>query len=287
MPQEEAGLGEGAQEVLGLATRSGRAAGPTAGTSWRPGRRCPPLVLDDDEAVALALGLQAATVSPVAGMDEAGVRALAKLAGVLPERLRRRVDALAAVTVPSGWGGAVDVVDPRVLTTLAQTGRDAERVVFGYTTAEGRVADRHVEPHRLLSAGRRWYLVAWDLDRADWRSFRLDRVATARGTGARFAPRPLPAEDLTAFVLSRGPVATPFEVEMVVSAPVQHVRERVGRWAAVADHPDGCRVTMSTDDLDWAAMLAGTVGAEFLVVRPPELVGRLQRWAGLFARATA
>lgn len=269
---------------LGYPVRASR--GADGGYQLAPGASLPPLVLDDEEAVALALGLQAATASPVAGMAEAGVRALAKVAGVLPQRLRRRVDALSAVTVPAGWGRPVDVVDPRVLTTLAQAGRDAERLVFGYTAADGRASDRHVEPHRLLSAGRRWYLVAWDLDRGDWRSFRLDRVTGPHPTGARFAPRALPAEDLASFVLDRAPAPVSHAVEVHVQAPADRVARRTGRWATVtALDEDSCRLEMTTDSLDWAGFTVAVVGEPFTVVAPPELSGLLDRWARLIDAA--
>src|SRR6185312_3053875 len=168
-----------------------------------------PLVVDDEEAVALALGLQAAAQGAgapgaVEGIAEASVRALAKVVQVMPVRLRRRVQALGAVTVPAGWdtvgGDARETVDPEVLTTLALACRDTERVRFSYTPAGGEQAGRAVEPHRLVLLGRRWYLVGYDLDRQDWRSYRLDRLAAPDGTGVRFRARELPGGDAAAFV---------------------------------------------------------------------------------------
>src|SRR6185312_1645581 len=141
----------------------------------------------------------------VAGMAETSVRALAKVVQVMPARLRRRVDALRAMTVPAAWGAqtAGGGVEPAVLTTVALACRDGERITFAYTAADGARTDRSVEPFRLVSLGRRWYLVGYDLDRGDWRSFRLDRLAGPQGTGARFAPRRLPAPDAAAFVRDR------------------------------------------------------------------------------------
>ena len=143
--------------------------GVAGGYALAPGAALPPLVLDDDEAVALAVGLQAAAADEVAGMAETSVRALAKVVQVMPARLRRRVDALRAMTVPGAWGAppAGGGVDPGVLTTVALACRDSERITFAYTAADGNRTDRSVEPFRLVSLGRRWYLVAYDLDRGD------------------------------------------------------------------------------------------------------------------------
>src|SRR5690242_740270 len=168
--------------------------GVAGGYALAPGAALPPLVLDDDEAVALAVGLQAAAQQPVAGMAESSVQALAKVVQVMPARLRRRVDALREGTVPAGWGAAAPAVDPAVLTSVALACRDTDRLRFVYTDAGGARTDRHVEPFRLVSSGRRWYLVAYDVERGGWRSFRLDRLGEPSGTGARFAPRRLPAE---------------------------------------------------------------------------------------------
>src|SRR6266487_1386536 len=152
----------------------------------------------------LAAGLQTAAQGAVEGIAESSVRALAKVVQVMPARLRRRVQALGAMTVPASWdaaGGAANpAVDPEVLTTLALACRDTERVRFSYTAAGGQHTRRHVEPHRLVLLGRRWYLVGYDLDRQGWRSYRLDRLTGPEGTGARFRPRELPAADAAAFV---------------------------------------------------------------------------------------
>ncbi len=270
---------------LGYPVQASR--GVDGGYQLSPGAALPPLVLDDEEAVAIAVGLQAAASSAVAGMAESSVRALTKLVRVMPQRLRRRVDALHAVTVPGAWERAGEVVEPTVLTTLAQACRDDERLRFGYTAADGKVSDRHVEPHRLVSLGRRWYLVAYDVERADWRSFRLDRLQRPAGTGARFAPRRLPAEDAAAFVQAgTGPRATAHAVAAVVELPAARVREYIGRWGTVEDlGPDRCRLRMTTDAFDWPAMVLGSLGAEFTVEEPPALVDHLRRCADLFTRA--
>ena len=256
--------------------------GVDGGYSLAPGAALPPLVLDDDEAVALAVGLQSAAHQPVAGMAESSVQALAKVVQVMPARLRRRVEALRAVTVPAGWGSAAPPVDPAVLTAVALACRDGERLRFAYTDAAGTRTDRHVEPFRLVSSGRRWYLVAYDVERGAWRSFRLDRLDAPAGTGARFAPRTLPAEDAAAFVRDGidAAVAT-VTVGARVAAPADRVRQQIGRWATVV--PDGsgrCRVTMAAENLDWAVFALGVTGAAVDEVQPPELLEHLHAWGG-------
>src|SRR5689334_19029463 len=144
--------------------------GVDGGYQLAPGAALPPLVVDDEEAVALAIGLRAAAQGAVAGIEESSVRALTKVVQVMPPRLRRRVDALRLATVPAVWATG-PTVDSEVLTTVAQACRDEERLTFAYTARQGERTSRHVEPHRLVSLGRRWYLVAYDLARHDWRSF--------------------------------------------------------------------------------------------------------------------
>ncbi|SDC80184.1 Predicted DNA-binding transcriptional regulator YafY, contains an HTH and WYL domains [Geodermatophilus telluris] len=261
--------------------------GVDGGYALAPGTALPPLLLDDDEAVALVLGLQAVADAPVAGMAETSVRALATVVQVLPARLRRRVEALRAMTVPGGWAGpSRDVVDPAVLTAVALACRDTERTVFGYTPPGRERTERTVEPHRLVALGRRWYLVGYDLDRGDWRVFRVDRLDAPRGTGAVFGPRRFPAEDAAAYVRERiGSAWTRHVVEATVAAPADRVRRRIGRWATVTEDGDGCRVRIEGDDLDWAALALGVTGAPFTVLSPPEVVAHLRVLAERFAAA--
>jgi predicted DNA-binding transcriptional regulator YafY len=262
--------------------------GVAGGYQLAAGTALPPLVVDDEEAVALALGLQAAAQGAVEGIAESSVRALAKVVQVMPARLRRRVQALGAMTVPASWEGPAAVsVDPGVLTALALACRDAERVRFSYTAAGGQRTGRHVEPHRLVLLGRRWYLAGYDLDRNGWRSYRLDRLAGPRGTGARFRPRELPAADAAAFVRSGIQSARAgYDIEVIVEAPAEAVRERIGRWASVSEiGATRCRVRMTADTLEWPIMGLGMVGAEFQVVSPPELIDWVRDWGARFSRA--
>src|SRR5689334_1635058 len=263
--------------------------GVDGGYQLAAGAALPPLVLDDEEAVALAVGLMSAAQSAIAGTAESSVRALAKVIQVMPARLRRRADALRAMTEPVSFGGGQSLVDPDVLTGLAQACRDSERLRFSYTTADGAAGVRHAEPHRLVSLGRRWYLVAYDLDRHDWRSFRLDRLARIEPTGARFAPRRPPADDAAAFVRAGiAEVQKTFAVEVVVHAPEDVVRAHLGRWSTIEPiDANSCVVHMRTDTLDWPAMALGGLGAEFTVRSPDELTRYLAEWAARFGRATA
>jgi predicted DNA-binding transcriptional regulator YafY len=178
--------------------------GTDGGYQLAPGAALPPLLLDDDEAVALAIGMHAAAHGGTAGMEEAALSALTKVVQVMPARLRRQVDALQLVTVSSPWaqqgGNAAPTITPDDLVLIAQACRDGERVEFAYTAKDGVQSVRHVEPHRLVPLRRRWYLVAYDLGRHDWRSFRLDRLSDPRRTGERFLSRDLPAADAAAYV---------------------------------------------------------------------------------------
>ncbi|WP_037578000.1 helix-turn-helix transcriptional regulator [Phaeacidiphilus oryzae] len=266
--------------------------GVDGGYQLAAGAALPPLVIDDEEAVALAVSLQGAAEGAVDGVAEASLRALAKVVQVMPARLRRRVEALRSMTVPGEWGAPVrHDVDPGVLTALALACRDDERLRFSYTAADGRGGEREVEPHRLVRLGRRWYLVAYDLGRQDWRTFRVDRVAEQRGTGVRFRQRALPAEDAAAFVRGRiEGLPGQYRVEVLVEAPAARVGERVGRWGTVeeSDGPDAgrrCRLRMTADSLDWPAMLLGSIGAEFTVLQPPELLELVREWGERFGRA--
>jgi predicted DNA-binding transcriptional regulator YafY len=261
--------------------------GVDGGYRLAAGAALPPLVVDDDEAVALAVGLRAAAQSAVGGIEEPSVRVLAKVTQVMPARLRRRVEALQAMTVAAMWGPATDSgIDAGDLATVALACRDTERVTFAYRAADGQRSDRHVEPHRLVALGRRWYLVAYDLGRHDWRNFRVDRLTGLSATGARFRPRELPAADAADFVRSRiGALPSAYRVEVRLGAPASLVRERIGRWCTVEEiDATTCLVRMTTDSLDWAAVALGASGAEIEVRSPPELARHLREWGERFSR---
>jgi predicted DNA-binding transcriptional regulator YafY len=194
------------------------------------------------------------------------------------------------MTVPASWGGGAPAsVEPGLLTSVALACRDSERLRFSYVAAGGQHTDRHVEPHRMVLLGRRWYLVGYDLTRHDWRSFRLDRLTTPRGTGVPFRPRSLPAADAAAFVRAGLNTITPaYDVEVLVGAPAVDVRQRIGQWCTVEEAgATRCRVRMTGDSLDWPVMALGMAGAEFRVISPPELLDRVHDWGRRFSRARA
>ncbi len=262
--------------------------GVDGGYQLAPGANMPPLVVDDEEAVAVVLGLLAVVHSPVAGTAEASVRALGKVIQVMPKRLRHRVDALRAATEAATWSPTAATVDGDALVTIAQACRDSEHLDFDYTAADQVRSQRRVEPHWLVTLGRNWYLLAYDLTRSDWRSFRLDRLTAARTTGSRFAPRDLPADDAAAFVRAGiTQLPRPIVVDAVITAPADSVRSRVGRRASIDERADGtCRLRFSTESLDWAAHTLGATGADFVIQGPPELFEHLRTWADRFVLAT-
>lgn len=261
--------------------------GTAGGYQLRAGAALPPLLLDDDEAVAIAVGLRAAAGGMIAGIEETSVRALNKIVQVMPPRLRRRVDALQSYTVPAVFSGG-PTIDPDVLSMLAQACRDDERLRFDYAPRDGETMARSVEPHRLVSLGRRWYLVAWDLVRHDWRSFRVDRVSSPETTGARFRQRALPGGDAAAFV-QRGISTRParHRVSVLVRTAAPDVAAVIGRWGTVEPVAERtCRLTMEVDDLSWPLMVLASVGADFEVERPAELAEEVRRVVEQFSRAT-
>jgi predicted DNA-binding transcriptional regulator YafY len=249
----------------------------------------PPLLLDDDEAVAVAVGLRTAARSPVTGIEETSVRALAKLENVLPSRLRRRVSAVADYTVPIPPDSPAPAVDPTVLTTLASACRDHERLRFDYRSHDGTGTIRSAEPHRLVTWGRKWYLVAWDTERGDWRTFRVDRIEPRTPAGPRFTPRELPeGGDIAAYV-ARG-VSTAgyrFQARVTVHAPAAVVADRinpaVGVVEAIDDH--SCVLATGADSVETVAVYLGLLNVDFTVIEPPELVARLQVLADRYRRA--
>jgi predicted DNA-binding transcriptional regulator YafY len=237
------------------------------------GTAMPPLLLDDEEAVAIAVGLRTAAGQAVAGIEEASVRALAKLEQVLPSRLRHRVGALGAATVPTPAGEGARI-DPAHLTVLAAAVANRERVRMRYATADGKEGPRHVEPHRLVTAGRRWYLVAHDLDRDDWRIFRVDRIGEPYATGARAPRRDLPAPDAAAYVTDKLYSGVPvYRAVATLHAPMAALAGRIGDGLGDLEPVDEhtCRLRSHTDTLPYLAFRLVQLDCEFEVHEPPEL----------------
>ncbi|GGS39342.1 YafY family transcriptional regulator [Streptomyces parvus] len=257
---------------LGYPVNAARGTG--GGYQLGAGAELPPLLLDDEEAVAVAVGLRTAAGHGIEGIGESSVGALAKLEQVLPNRLRSRVGALGAFTVPMLHGQDASLVDPGLLTELAAACRDAERLRFAYRTHGGESSRRTVEPHRLVCTERRWYLVAWDLEREDWRTFRADRITPTPPHGPRFVPRPPPAEDLAAYV-SQGVAVSAYAARAVIllRAPLAEAAQRISPSAGVLEAVDAdtCRLTTGAPDLTVLVIHVLMMGIDFEVIEPPEL----------------
>ncbi|MGV9410157.1 helix-turn-helix transcriptional regulator [Nocardia sp. NPDC003693] len=252
--------------------------GVTGGYRLAAGAALPPLLLEDDEAVAIAVGLRAAAGQAVTGIEESSVRALAKLEQVLPAKLRRRVQVLGTATAVFTGNGPT--ADPEVLTPLAATITNRERVRFAYRDAAGTESRRNVEPIGLTTVHHRWYLVAYDLDRDAWRSFRVDRITAPQPTAARFTPRELPAEDAAAYVAGARTDwgTTPFRIDITVHAPAYRVSGRLGDnpGEVIAIDAESCRLTGERDDdPEWLASRLIALGFEFEVRDSPELAAHL------------
>lgn len=263
--------------------------GAAGGYRLGAGASLPPLLLDDEEAVAVAVGLRTAAGGTVSGIEETSLRALAKLEQVLPSRLRRRVNALQTYTVPvPGQDGPR--VDSEVLTTIAAACRDHERLRFDYRDYSGAETLRNVEPYRMVNWGRRWYLVAWDTQREDWRIFRVDRVTPRIPTGPRFTPRDLPAEDIAEYVSTRV-AAAPWrtKVRVIVHAPAAEIAARVPGFAGSVEALDDntCVFSTGADNPETVAAWLGMLGADFTVENAPDVVEHLQALADRYARAAA
>jgi predicted DNA-binding transcriptional regulator YafY len=260
--------------------------GPAGGYSLTAGTAMPPLLLDDDEALAVAIALRTAARSAVAGIEETALRALVKLEQVLPAHLRRRVRALGAATeVVAGGGGPT--VDAAVLTVLGTACRDREMLRFGYQGRDGERSRRLVEPHALVAYGRRWYLLAFDPSRRAWRTFRVDRVSSAAPAGQRFQLRAIPGGDAAAYLTrSLADVKYLHEVRVRYLRPASELSVR-GAWGELRDEPGGtCIYETSDDDLDWLAFRIAAPNVEFeLLAGPDELRERLTAMARRIALA--
>ncbi len=227
--------------------------GTDGGYRLAVGAHLPPLVLDDDEAVAVAVGLRSAAGAAIGGIEDTSLRALAKIEQLLPDRLRRRVSALHSNVVELRWSGPDDDVDPDALSVLAVACRDREDVRFDYRRRDGERSQRLVEPHQLVTAERRWYLVAFDLRRNDWRTFRVDRLSAAELAGGRFAARQIPGGDAGAF-LTASIASIPRNVEAVLTVDAAYAQ--IEPVLSMVDHhvvdtaPASCVIRLNAEDVD-------------------------------------
>jgi len=291
--------GEVVAERLGVSTRTVRrdvdrlrelgyriesTPGHYGGYRLDAGADLPPLLFDDDQAVALVVGLRLASVAG-AGVEESALRALVTLRQVVPSRLRHRIDALDVV--PLATAGRTEI-DPTLLVEVGAAVRAHQSLRFTYDAGE---VVRRVEPHHVVTAGRRWYLVAWDLDRDDWRTFRLDRMTLRVPHGPHFTPRELPGGDVRAFVSSRFKGADPgagwpCSGEVVLRMPATDIRPFAGEALVEEIGPDRTRVV----DGSWSWIALATrflrFDADLEAVSPPELADAFRQLAARAAAAS-
>jgi predicted DNA-binding transcriptional regulator YafY len=257
-----------------------------AGYRLGAGAKLPPLLLDDEEAVAVAIGLRAAAGGTIAGIEESSLRALAKLEQVLPSALRHRVRLLRSVTVSVPATGAT--VDPEDLMAIAAACRDRLRLRFDYRAHDGTEGVRVTEPHRLVNGGGRWYLIGWDVDRADWRTYRVDRMRPRVPTGPRFAPRQAPDVDLARY-LAEGVSTRAYRYQALVTVglPAEVAARQIPATVGVLEAVDGdsCLLHIGANSLDEMALYLGLFRFPFVVQRPPELITTLRELADRLAAA--
>ncbi|GAB3856653.1 helix-turn-helix transcriptional regulator [Dactylosporangium cerinum] len=265
--------------------------GPDGGYRLDAGSELPPLLFDDDQAVAVAVALQTATMS-VEGVEEAALRALATVRQVMPARLRQRVDALQVTRVAkTGWQPSR--VDTSVLLAIGQAVRAREVLRFDYAgvreMAAGTPGDRRrAEPCHVVTWGGRWYLIGYDLDRSDWRTYRVDRMTLRTPNGPRFTPRPLPAADVAAFVAERfeGHDPLPCRGEAILHAPAAAITEWT-RGQAIVEVVGPDRSRVSAGSWSWTGLAAwfGMFDVEVELIGPPELRAATAALAARFTRA--
>jgi predicted DNA-binding transcriptional regulator YafY len=260
---------------------------PGVGGGYRLGHgtTMPPLLLDDEEAVAVAVALRTTAGAGVTGIEEASLRTLVKLEQLLPSRLRHRIDAMRAATV--SVPGAGPTVDSAVLSAIAGAIRASERLRFDYVDHNGRETGRITEPQRLVVWGRRWYLLAWDVDRADWRTFRVDRIKPKIPTGPRFKPRPLTDEDAASYVQrSAGSATWRYRARIRIHAPLDQVRPLLPLAVDVSsDGPDRCIIQAGSDTPHQLALYIGLLDTDFEILEPSDLAEAFVRLAERYHRA--
>src|SRR5258708_5511671 len=264
--------------------------GTAGGYQLGAGATLPPLLLNDDEAVAVAVGLRTSASGGVAGIEEASVRALLKLEQVLPSRLSRRVAALHGFIVPMGNRGPT--VDAELLSTLAGACRDHESIRFQYRDRSDTASARAVEPHRLVHTGWRWYLVAWDIGRGDWRTFRVDRIDAKIKirTSARFKPRKPPGGDFAAYVSKAiASIPYPYRARVTLHAAVEEVAKKVPPSAGVLEAIDSptCMLNTGGHSLEMLAVHLTMIDVDFEVHEPPALIDHIRRLSDRLSRAAS
>lgn len=262
--------------------------GPAGGYQLEAGANIPPLLLDDEEAVAIAMGLLTAAGGTITGIEETSIRALTKLEKVLPPRIRKRVSMLQAAVVPMvrAWV----TVDAEILTAVASACRDHERLRFEYRSYDGQKTERHVEPHQLVSLHQKWYLLAFDRDRDDWRTFRLDRLAAPRATRFEFKPRKIPGGNAAEYV-RRSMRSRPmrYQVTATLHAPAADIAGRIRAGEGVVEPLDETRCLLRTqgDSLEWLAFMLMWLNVGFEVHEPAEFIDYLTELSDRLAQSVA
>ncbi len=250
-------------------------AGPGGGYRLGAGGKLPPLLLDDEEALVVAVGLRVATTAAVGGLEEASLSALSKLEHVLPPRLRSRLTDISAATT-STLSGPRETVTHEALAVTAAAARNSQRIRFTYTDGEGRASERHVEPLHLVHTGRRWYLVAFDLDREDWRTFRLDRLERPQTTGIRSAKRPSPDP---VDQVQRGITidAWGFRAEVRLAVSADRARRVISGTIGTIEEIDDVSslLIIGADEPEWLANYLLGLPFDFTLDGPPEVVEKL------------
>jgi predicted DNA-binding transcriptional regulator YafY len=255
------------------------------GYQLKAGSSLPPVILDDEEAVAVAVAVRAAA-SSIREMEETAVRLLAKLDQLLPSRLRKRASALHSVTISLARPETAPSID--VLTQIAGACRDHVKLRINYRDRAGNVTSRVVEPMRLVHTGRLWYLVAWDSQREDWRTFRMDRVARLAATGPQFVPRDFPGDIAEYVARSIKQVPYRYRVRIKLKGSVTELAKRIPSWCGVLEALDeeSCTLSTGADSIEALAAQVVLTGTDFDILDAPELVAELREIAARLERAT-
>ncbi|MCH7229311.1 YafY family transcriptional regulator [Glycomyces sp. L485] len=269
--------------TLGYRIRS--TTGSAGGYRLEAGNTVPPLLLDEEESVAVAIGLVSASSGSIAGIEETALRALMKLEQTMPSRLRHRVDMLRAATVTASGTGPP--VEPATLTTIADATRRREQLRFDYESRDGQESRRRAEPHRLVYTGLRWYLLAWDVDREDWRTFRADRIDPRTPNGPRFTPKNPPEDALTHVMTGIGSGAWKHQARIRFEVPATTVSERLPPGSGLLEPIEGggCIWQTGSDSLIDLAAYMTRLDLPFKVESPPELRTCLENLAARFNAA--